>query len=226
MNWIGDLGSVSTLIHELGHSMHSYYSHKANRSLNASYRIFVAEVASTVNEVFLAEHLLKKYADNKDVQKYVLYTLLKDIEGTIFRQPFFAEFEKNIFATHEKGDALSPTYMSNLYLEMSKDYYGSDIKVLDEIKYHLYSVPHFYYNFYVYKYTVGMCSALAIVSRILSGDKKQLADYLKFLSLGGSTWPVDELKVANVDVLSSQLYADAFTYFENLLTRFENLFNE
>lgn len=221
LNWVDKYDSLSTLVHELGHSVHSYFSNHHNRAANAGYRIFVAEVASIVNEVLLIQYMLKKYEGNAKVRSYLLNNFLVELVGTIFRQPFFAEFEAFLYQTYENGGSLSAKFINDQYLKRSRAYFGSDITVLDEAANGCYSIPHFYYRFYVYKYTIGMVCALAIGKRILSGDKAQLKAYLNFLKSGGSKWPVDLLKGAMVDPTDPQVYDEAFKYFGELLTEFE-----
>jgi len=222
MNWVGNLDSVYTLCHELGHSMHSYYSNKNNRALNANYKIFVAEVASITNEVLLTEYLLNKYKDDISVRKYLLNNMIKDIIGTMFRQAFFAEYERSLYAHIESGNTLTAEVIENLYLTQSKAYYGESVVLPEELKYQPYCIPHFYYHYYVYKYAIGEACALSIVSRLLKDNSSKQA-YLKFLTLGGSAWPLEELKIAGVDVLDDQVYDDALVYFDSLITEFEKI---
>lgn len=220
MNFIGDYNSLSTMIHELGHSVHSYLSNHNQESVNAGYRIFVAEVASTVNETLLINHMIKNAKDNQE-KAYFIYEQLENCVGLIFRQPMFADFEHKLHTIAENNKPLSSKVITDLYAKLNQEYYGQDVVMDDLVGWSCYYVPHFYYNYYVYKYTLGMTVALAIVNRILQGDQRQVDNYLNFLKSGGSAAPVDLLKKAGVDPLDDQIYKDAFNYFENLLDQFE-----
>jgi oligoendopeptidase F len=222
MNFIGDYNSMSTMIHELGHSAHTYLSNQNQHSANASYRIFVAEVASTVNETFLINYMLNN-SETKEEKAYFLYELLENCVGLIFRQPMYAEFEHTLHTWAKDHIPMSAQTITELYDKINDEYYGEDV-VNDELVGHsCFYVPHYYYNYYVYKYTLGMTVALAIVSRILDGDHQQVKYYLNFLKSGGSKSPVDLLKSANVDPLDDSIYDDAFHYFEKILNQFEEL---
>lgn len=222
MNFIGDYNSLSTMIHELGHSCHSYLSNKYQPPETSSYRIFVAEVASTVNEMLLINHLLDNTQDNKE-KASLLYDLLENCVGLIFRQPMFADFEHKLHKMAENDEPMSSKAITDLYFKLNQDYFGPNVVLDDLTRYSCYYIPHFYYNYYVYKYTLGMCCALAITSRILNGDNKQIDLYLNFLKSGGSKPPIQLLQDANVDPLEDKLYDDAFQYFEKLLDEFEAL---
>lgn len=220
MNFIGDYNSLSTLIHELGHSVHSYLSNHHQESINASYRIFVAEVASTVNETLLINHMISNAKTDQE-KAYFIYEQLENCVGLLFRQPMFADFEYKLHTMAENNEALSSKVITDLYAKLNQEYYGQDVVMDDLVGWSCYYVPHFYYNYYVYKYTLGMTVALAIVNRILKGNQKQVDDYLTFLKSGGSMAPVDLLKKAGVDPLDDKIYEDAFNYFEELLNQFE-----
>lgn len=225
LNFEGTLNDVSTLAHELGHSMHSYYSRINNSYQNSNYKIFVAEVASTVNELLLAKYLLKN-TSNKKEKLIILNNLLDLFKATIYRQTMFAEFEKNIYDKHEKGEILTAELLCNDYYELNKKYFGNSVVVDEEIKYEWERIPHFYYNFYVYKYATGLSAACYIVNAILSGSKDALDNYLKFLKLGGSMDPLDELKVAGVDMSKPDVILSAINMFDEILDEFEQLYNE
>ncbi|WP_050638276.1 oligoendopeptidase F [Candidatus Stoquefichus sp. SB1] len=222
MNFIGDYNSLSTMIHELGHSAHTYLSCHYQSPINCDYRIFVAEVASTVNETLLINYMLD-HASSKEEKAYFLYELLENCVGLIFRQPLYADFEHILHTWAKEGKPMSAQMITDLYYQKNAEYYGPDITMDEYVGHSCFYIPHFYYNYYVYKYTLGMTVALAIVSRILNGDQKQKEAYLSFLKSGGSKDPVDLLKDALVDPLEDQLYDDAFHYFEKILNEFEDL---
>ena len=224
LNFEGTLNDVSTLAHELGHSMHSYYSRLNNSYQDSNYKIFVAEVASTVNELLLSKYLLKNTSDKRE-KLIILNNLLDLFKATIFRQTMFAEFEKNIYEKHEKGEILTAELLCNDYYELNKKYFGNSVYVDDEIKYEWERIPHFYYYFYVYKYATGLSAACYIVNGILSGSKDALDNYLKFLTLGGSMDPLDELKVAGIDMTKPDSILSAIHMFDEVLEEFEQLYN-
>ena len=224
LNFEGTLNDVSTLAHELGHSMHSYYSRLNNSYQDSNYKIFVAEVASTVNELLLSKYLLKNTSD-KCKKLIILNNLLDLFKATIFRQTMFAEFEKNIYEKHEKGEILTAELLCNDYYELNKKYFGNSVYIDDEIKYEWERIPHFYYYFYVYKYATGLSAACYIVNGILSGSKDALDNYLKFLTLGGSMDPLDELKVAGIDMTKPEAILSAIHMFDEVLEEFEQLYN-
>ncbi|EFP62107.1 oligoendopeptidase F [Erysipelotrichaceae bacterium AF15-26LB] len=215
-NFTNDYPSLSTLAHELGHSMHSWYSRHHNRPMLSQYTIFVAEVASTVNEVLLNRYLLD-HSDSDKQKAYLLSNLLNQLVGTLYRQPMYAEFEKQLYEMLENGEAVSSQKLTSLYMKLSKDYYGEAVEVDDLQRYHCYHIPHFYYNFYVYKYTLGMSVALSFAKKILAGDTKE---YLEFLKKGGSEAPLEELIHAGVDPREDSVYDDAFTFFNKTLDEF------
>lgn len=225
LNYEGNLNDVSTLAHELGHSMHTYYSCKNQPYQYSSYNIFVAEVASTVNELLLAKYLLKKF-DNKEAKLYILNRLLELFKGTIFRQTMFAEFERDMYKLREDKKALTNEVLCNHYLELNKKYFGPNVVVDDKIKYEWMRIPHFYYGFYVYKYATGLSSACYIVDGILNNREGALENYLKFLTLGGSKYPVDELKVAGVDINDPKVIESAISMFNDTIDEFKNLLED
>lgn len=224
LNYEGTLNDVSTLAHELGHSMHSYYSRKNNSYQNSDYKIFVAEVASTVNELILAKYMLKN-TNEKSEKLIILNNLLDLFKATIYRQTMFAEFEKDIYDKHEKGEILTADYLNNIYYDLNKKYFGDSVILDEEIKYEWARIPHFYYNFYVYKYATGLSAACYIVESILSGKANARENYLKFLTLGGSMEPLDELKVAGVDMTKPEVVESAIHMFEDILSEFEEVYN-
>lgn len=218
-NFTGSYDSLSTLAHELGHSMHSYYSKKNNRPLLADYKIFVAEVASTVNEILLNRYLLQT-SEDPAYRRYILSSLMEQFVGTCYRQPMFAQFEKDLHEWIENRMPISSKTITDRCLQLNKEYFG-DAVIVDELqKYGFYYVPHFYYNFYVYKYTLGMSVAISFVKEILSGN---VAPYRAFLTKGGSESPVDELKHVGVDPTSDKVYDDSFTFFKEIMEEFKEL---
>lgn len=206
MNYNGKYDDMSTLTHELGHTMQSYYSNKTQPYSTASYPIFVAEVASTFNEALLIDYMLKQIKDDK-VKLSLLGSYLENIKGTVFRQTQFAEFEMKIHEAAEKGEALTGDKFNEIYMELTKKYYGHDKGVCmvdDEIKTEWAFIPHFYYNFYVYQYATSFTASAALSEKVLAGDKEATKKYMEFLSAGGSDYPINLLKKAGVDMTTSQ----------------------
>ena len=221
-NFTGDVESVFTMAHELGHSVHSYLSNKNQSYNNSSYKIFVAEVASTVNENLLMEYLIKN-ATSKEEKMYYLYRKLDEFVGTCYRQPFFAKFEDILHNKAQNNEGLSAKCITDIYAEISEEYYGGRVEQHKLGKYACFSVPHFYYNYYVYKYTIGNCVASVIASRILSGDKDTLEHYLEFLKSGWTKSPRELLRAVGVDPLDDDLYKEAFEGFKKVLDDFKKL---
>lgn len=222
LNYQQTTHDVFTIAHEMGHSMHTYFSNKSQPYSKADYTIFVAEVASTVNEVLLVRHLLNTAKDKK-LKKYLLSYLLEMIRTTLFRQTQFAEFEHFAHSSVEKGVPLTVDNLCKAYLKLNKKYYGSAIVHDKEIKYEWARIPHFYRAFYVYKYSTGIISALVIADRILTEGKPAVDDYFKFLSSGGSNSPTELLKIAGVDLTDKKPFEQAFEVFEKTLEEFINL---
>lgn len=224
LNYQGRLNDVSTLAHELGHSMHSYYSRNNNSYQDADYKIFVAEVASTVNELLLCKYLLKESQD-KEVKLSILNRLMELFKGTIYRQTMFAEFEKDMYEIVEKGNIFTWEDLSNMYYDLNKKYFGNDVVVDEDIKYEWSRIPHFYYNFYVYKYATGLSAACFIVDNILSGKENALESYLEFLSAGSKYYPLEELKIAGVDMTDPKVVESAIKMFDEAINEFNELYN-
>ena len=222
LNYEGTFNSVSTLAHELGHSMHTYYSCKNNPYHYSHYKIFVAEVASTVNELLLDFYVLN-HTDDKEEKKYIINDLMSSFKSTIYRQVMFAEFERDMHALKEKGEVLTNETISNHYYKLNQKYFGPNVVVDDIIKYEWERIPHFYYNFYVYKYAIGLSCACYIVNNILSGKENALEDYKKFLSSGGSDYPVNELEIAGIDITKSEVIESAIKMFDDLIEQFKAL---
>ena len=205
LNYNGKYDDMSTLAHELGHTMQSYLSNKAQPFPTANYPIFVAEVASTFNEALLIDYMLKQIKDD-NVRLSLLGNYLEGIKGTLFRQTQFAEFELRIHEMAEKGESLTGDKLNDLYMEITKKYYGHDkgmCIVDDEIKSEWAHIPHFYYNFYMYQYATSYTASAALSEQVLAGDKAATKKILNFLSAGGSDYPITLLKNAGVDMTTS-----------------------
>lgn len=222
LNYQGNLNSVFTLAHELGHSMHSYFSNKNQPYVYSDYEIFVAEVASTVNENLLLRYLLNKEEDPAERMRLVNH-YLDDFRGTVFRQTMFAEFEKICHAAALAGEALSCQYFQNVYYQLNLDYFGTDVAVDREIDMEWARIPHFYRSFYVYKYATGMSAATALAQNILSGDKAKTDAYLGFLAGGSSLSPIELLRGAGVDMESPQTLDKAMQSFAEMVAELEKL---
>ncbi len=206
MNYQNQYNDMTTLTHELGHSMQSYLSNKHQPYPLANYPIFVAEVASTFNEALLIDYMLKTIKDD-EIRLSLLGNFLENLKGTVFRQTQFAEFELKIHELAEKGEALTGDRFNEIYYEITKKYYGHDQGVCivdDAIKAEWAYIPHFYYNFYVYQYATSFTASAALSEKVLSGDKKAVKSYIEFLSAGGSDYPINLLKTAGVDMMTSQ----------------------
>ena len=224
LNFEGTLNDVSTLAHELGHSMHTYLSCKNNPYQYSSYEIFVAEVASTVNELLLANYMLKN-SKNKEEKLAVINHILDLYKATLYRQTMFAEFEKETHKLREKGEVLTSDLLSNTYYNLVKKYFGPNVLCDDLIKYEWARIPHFYYNFYVYKYATGISAASYVVDGILNNKEGALENYMKFLKSGGSMYPLDELKIAGVNLNSKSVILSAIKTFEKYLKEFKDIYN-
>ncbi len=222
LNFNGKFGDVSTLAHELGHSMHTYYSCHNNPYQYSSYKIFVAEVASTVNELLLKYYILN-HTDDVNEKKYIINEMMNNFKSTIYRQTMFAEFERDMHALKEKGEVLTSQLLSDKYYELNKKYFGPNVVVDDIIRYEWERIPHFYYDFYVYKYAIGLSCACYIADGILNNKPNALENYKKFLSSGGSDYPANELKIASIDVTKSEVVESAIKMFDNLIKQFKEL---
>lgn len=219
LNYSDKLDDAFTLAHELGHSMHSWFSDTTQDFANHDYRIMVAEVASTVNEVLLSKYLLKTETDPKK-RAYILNHFLEGFRTTVFRQTLFAEFERQAHDAEMNGTPLTAETLNGIYRKLNELYYeGAVINELQDIEWA--RIPHFYNAFYVYQYATGFSSAVAIADRILNHNGA--ADYLRFLSTGGSDYPLEELKIAGVDLTKPDAVAGALKEFDNALTELENL---
>lgn len=222
LNYEGKLNDVSTLAHELGHSMHSYYTNKNNTYINSGYSIFVAEVASTVNELLLNNYILNNSSSDEE-KLSILNNLIDLYKGTLFRQTMFAEFEKEIYSLSQNGEILTSELLSNKYYELNKKYFGDSVISDEDIKYEWERIPHFYYNFYVYKYATSICASTYIALEILKGNTDVKNKYLKFLTLGNTMYPVEELKTIGIDMEDKKVIENTISYFNELVNEFEKI---
>ena len=220
LNHTDDLGGAMTLAHELGHSMHTYYSNQAQPFVKAQYSLFVAEVASTCNEVLLMRHLMRKYQDNDRARAFLLNQLLEEFRTTVFRQTMFAAFEKEAHAMYERGEALTNEALSRMYYRLNQQYYGGGCVVDELISSEWMRIPHFYRNFYVYQYATGFSAAVAIASRILEEGESAVRDYKKFLSAGCSVPPIQALRYAGVDMETPDVVHSAMQVFAETVEDF------
>lgn len=214
MNYTDDLSSLFTLAHELGHSMHSYFSNKNNPYIYSNYTIFAAEVASTTNELLVLNYLLDN-TDDKDKKIYLINHYIDSFKSTVFRQTMFAEFEKNTHQRLEDGGVLTLDYMNDMYYKLNEDYYGDSVVIDDSIKLEWSRIPHFYRNFYVYKYATGFLSAVILSDKILKGENTK--EYLEFLSDGSNHFPIDQLKHGGADIKDPATFGEAFRIFRKLV---------
>lgn len=224
LNYINSSRDVSTIAHELGHSMHSFYASKNQNVINANYTIMVAEVASTVNEILLANYLINKETDNKK-KMALINEQLDMIRATLIRQSMFAEFEKEVHGRVEQGESLTSDNLNEIYFELVKKYFGDSCIIDDEIKYEWARIPHFYSCFYVYKYATGITSAIVIASKILSGEEGYVEKYINMLSQGGAKDSLSLLRMVDVDLEKEETYEEAFKYFKKNLETLKNLIN-
>ena len=223
LNHTDDLGGAMTLAHELGHSMHTYYSDRAQPFVKSQYSLFVAEVASTCNEVLLMRHLMKKYQGNRKAEAFLRNQLLEEFRTTVFRQTMFAAFEKEAHAMYERGEALTGEALSRMYYGLNQRYYGGGSAVDDLIASEWMRIPHFYRNFYVYQYATGFSAAVAIASRILSEGESAVRDYKKFLSAGCSVPPIQALRYAGVDMETPDVVQSAMRVFAQTVEELKQL---
>lgn len=222
LNQKDTLDSMFTIAHEMGHSLHTYYTKKNQPTPYADYVIFVAEVASTCNEVLLVKHLLANSTDKKE-RAYLINHFLEQFRGTVYRQTMFAEFELWMNEFAESGETLTAEAMCDAYYKLNKKYFGDEITVDKLISVEWARIPHFFYNFYVFQYSTGFSAAVAIANRILTEGQPAVDDYLKFLSSGCSTDPISLLKIAGVDMTTAQPINEALKLFNDLIDEMEEL---
>ena len=216
MNYQNDLNSVFTLIHELGHSMHSFYSKNTQSYLYSNYEIFVAEVASTVNEQLLIQYLLKN-AKSKEEKIYLLNYYLEQFRTTVYRQTMFAEFEKITHEMVEKGKGLTAEKFKKIYMDLNKKYYGNTCVIDEEIGMEWARIPHFYSNFYVYKYATGFSAASVLSKKIIEEGEIAVERYKTFLKSGGSDYPLNQLKNTGVNMEKKESIEQSLSVFANLV---------
>ena len=225
LNFNGTFDNVSTLAHEAGHSMHSYFSIKYNEPHNSSYTIFVAEVASTVNELLMAHRKLRECTNDTE-KLYILNELMETYKGTLYRQTMFAEFERDIHALVEKGEPLTAEVINKKYYKLVKRYFGKDVAVDKQIAYEWMRIPHFYTCFYVYKYSTCISAASAIVKRIENEGDSYVSQYIDFLKCGGSKSPLDSLLVAGIDMTKPEVINGAIEDFAECVRMFGEIYEK
>ena len=225
LNFNGTFDNVSTLAHEAGHSMHSYFSIKYNEPHNSQYTIFVAEVASTVNELLMAHRKLRECTNDTE-KLYILNELMETYKGTLYRQTMFAEFERDMHALVEKGEPLTAQLINKHYYKLVKRYFGKDVAVDKQIAYEWMRIPHFYNCFYVYKYSTCISAASAIVKRIESEGEAYISKYIDFLKCGGAKSPLDSLLVADIDMTKPEVITSAIDDFADCVRMFSEIYDK
>ena len=225
LNYQSKIDDVSTIIHELGHSMHSYYTRTNQPYQYGDYPIFVAEVASTTNELLLAKYLIDNSNDINE-KKAAINHLLELFKATIYRQVMFEEFEKYAYDLVEQDDVITADKLCNNYLELNKLYFGNSVEVNEEIQYEWERVPHFYYNFYVYKYATSLSAACIIANKIYDGDTNMRDKYIEMLKSGSTKTPLDTLKIVGIDMTKKEVYESAIKMFNDTIDEFEKVMKE
>lgn len=225
LNWEDNLDSLYTLVHETGHSVHSWYTRNTQPYVYGDYPIFVAEIASTTNENILTEYFLDKITDPK-TRAFVLNHYLDSFKGTLFRQTQFAEFEQFIHETDANGQPLTADVLDEFYGNLNQRYYGDSVEPGGEIAMEWSRIPHFYYNFYVYQYATGFAAATALANKVVHGTEQERDAYINFLKSGSSDYPTEIMKRAGVDMTRADYLRDAFDAFEKRLNEFEKIVDE
>lgn len=218
-NFVGDTNSVFTLAHELGHAMHTYFSNSTQSPDSAGYTIYVAEVASNVNEMLLLKYFVENAKEKEDIVYYYDY-FLNELKGSVFRQIMFAEFEQFAHEQFENDKPISSKVLNDYYYELNKTYFGKNIELIDEIKYEWSRIPHFYNSFYVYKYAIGLICAIYIVYDILPKSPER---YINFLKSGSTKKPIDLLKDAGVDLTKQTVITNAFDFAKNIIAKWKEI---
>ena len=222
LNYTETLNDIFTLIHETGHAMHTYYSNETQPYTYAGYKIFVAEVASTCNEVILIDYLLK-HSRSDEEKKYLYGHYLEQFKGTLFRQTMFAEFEMITHRMAQDGEVLNAESLCGTYKKLNEKYFGKDMVIDEEIAYEWARIPHFYTPFYVYQYATGFSAAVAIATKIINGDKEVLHGYREFLKGGSSMHPIELLSLCKIDMSKPDVIQDAFNVFGSLIEDFKKI---
>ncbi len=225
LNYQGCFNDILVLVHELGHSMHSYYSKKHNEYQDANYKIFIAEIVAIVNELLLYKYLLK-HSTNKDEKLYILSNMLEFFRGKFFRQTMFAEFELEIHKRVSNNEILTHELLAQIYYDLNKKYFGPAVHINEEIKYEWARIHHFYVNFYVYQYATGISAACKIVNDIIENKENALNNYLEFLKTGNRDYPVELLKIAGVDISNPKVIKEAIKFFDDLVNEYIKLAKE
>ncbi len=221
-----NINSLYTLMHEAGHSMHSYFAKTSQPYIMSDYTIFVAEVASTFNETLLSKYLLELYKDNPRMKAYILNREIDNIRATMYRQTMFAEFEKRTHEIVERNDPLTLEVLRMEYYSLLDTYFGDSIVIDEELTLECLRIPHFYSAFYVYKYATGISAAIALADKVITEGDVARDAYINFLKLGGSKYPLDELVAAGVDMSSPEPVERAIKHFENLVIQFEDVYSK
>lgn len=222
LNYTETLNDIFTLIHETGHAMHTYYSNETQPYTYAGYKIFVAEVASTCNEVILIDYLLK-HSRSDEEKKYLYGHYLEQFKGTLFRQTMFAEFEMITHRMAQDGEVLNAESLCGIYKKLNEKYFGKDMVIDEEIAYEWARIPHFYTPFYVYQYATGFSAAVAIATKIINGDKEVLHGYREFLKGGSSMHPIELLLLCKIDMSKPDVIQDALNVFGSLIEDFKKI---
>jgi oligoendopeptidase F len=222
LNHTDTVNNMFTLAHEMGHALHSYYSDANQPYIYAQYKIFVAEVASTLNEALLMHYMLQKTTD-KTQKMYLLNYYMEQFRTTVYRQTMFAEFEKIIHSKAEAGESLTADVLCQVYHDLNVQYYGPDMIIDEQLDMEWSRIPHFYSSFYVYKYATGFSAATAIAHKIINEGQSAIDKYLEFLKSGGSDYPIELLKIAGVDMTTPDPINNALKVFEDLLNQMEEL---
>ena len=225
LNFTGDYNDVSTLAHELGHSMHSYFTVKNNPYITADYPIFLAEIASTTNELLLS-HYMYEHSTSKDEKLSILNEKLDLFKATIYRQTMFAEFEKNAHDYVDSGNILTKDYLDDMYYDLNKTYFGPNVVIDEDIKYEWARIPHFYTPFYVYQYATSLSISCYVALNIINKTPGFVEKYLEFLQSGGRDYPLEVLKIIDVDLKDTKVFESALKDFKNTLDEFKKIYYE
>lgn len=225
LNFTGDYNDVSTLAHELGHSMHSYFTVKNNPYITAEYPIFLAEIASTTNELLLS-HYMYEHSTSKDEKLSILNEKLDLFKATIYRQTMFAEFEKNAHDYVDSGNILTKDYLDDMYYDLNKTYFGPNVVIDEDIKYEWARIPHFYTPFYVYQYATSLSISCYVALNIINKTPGFVEKYLEFLQSGGRDYPLEVLKIIDVDLKDTKVFESALKDFKNTLDEFKKIYYE